>query len=174
MRARALSVSFIIHVFVVPLGRTAADSRLPFVDLFFNIFGTESFHLKVDSAGLRTHHSETCLQIHLNPDTFPPLKGASNPEGLHGGTNRAQSKRKRQRTSWLYLSGVLRSRLQGDRTRQVQRNLKRYEIFKTSETFMGRAESEDAAGSCSAVASLCFSAFSVFELQEQKVPPLGL
>lgn len=39
---------------------------------------------------------------------------------------------------------------------------------------MGRAESEVAAGSCSAVASLCFSAFSVFELQEQKVPPLGL
>lgn len=121
--------SFIIHVFFVPLGQTAADSRLPFVDLFFNIFGTESFHLKVDSAGLRTHHS------HLNP----PLKGASNPEGLHGGTNRAQSKRERQRTPWLYLSGVLRSRLQGDGARQVQRNLKRYEIFKTSETFMAQS-----------------------------------
>lgn len=86
------------------------DSLLPFVDLLFNIFCTECFHLEIDSAGLQTHNSRKIMSL------FIPLSAETETRG-------AQETEK-GKTWGLYLPGVLGARLQGDGARQVQRNLR--------------------------------------------------
>lgn len=96
----------------------AEDALLPFVDLFFNIFCTESFHLKVDSAGLETHNSKKIISyVLLRRKTVSP-----NLPGVEWSRRKAEVK-----TECVYLPGVLWARLQGDRARQVQRNLKTHQ-----------------------------------------------
>lgn len=73
---------------------------VPFVDLLFNIFGTESFHLKVDSTGLKTNE---------NVEDIENIGLVSPAEELF---------------TEVYLPSVLGARLQGDGAWQVQRNLK--------------------------------------------------
>lgn len=74
------------------------------MDLFFRILCTESFHLKVDSTGLKTHRSEKA-------DAW-----------IWAETEKLRAKQRESER--LYLPSVLWARLQGDGARQVQRNLR--------------------------------------------------